>query len=310
MQNALRQSEETARALLNAPSEAALLIETDGTIVALNEVARTRLSAIAGLDVDDPDAFVGRDVFGLFPAELADLRRARNSEVVASGEPARFVDERNGQWMDNTIYPVVDEEEQVVRLAIFSRDITEHRQLEAMLKREVEVERERARHDPLTGALNHGGIMEELEALIAPERGATPFVLALADVDSMKLINDTYGHQAGDAALIALVKALTAKGAIVGRYGGDEFIAVLPGADRSTAERYLERVERALVNGSRRRSSAGKVALAASVGFASYPDAAQTIIDLMRVADRAMYAEKRRRRSERRSAPAREVAAA
>ncbi|MEX1253180.1 MAG: sensor domain-containing diguanylate cyclase [Dehalococcoidia bacterium] len=309
IQAALRQSEETARALLNAPSEAALLIETDGTIVALNEVARTRLSAIAGLDVDDPKAFVGRDVFAFFPSDLENVRRARNSEVLASGQPARFVDERSGLWMDNTIYPVVDEDEQVVRLAIFSRDITEHKRLEEMLKREVEVERERARRDPLTRALNHGGIMEELEALIAPERGTTPFILALADVDGMKQINDTYGHPAGDAALIALVKALSARGAVVGRYGGDEFIAVLPGADPAAAERYQERVDRALLNGSRRRSPAGKVALAASVGFAAYPGEAQTIIDLMRVADRAMYAEKRRRRSGRRAAPAREAAA-
>jgi diguanylate cyclase (GGDEF)-like protein len=171
-----------------------------------------------------------------------------------------------------------------------------------MLKREVAVERERARHDPLTNALNHGGIMEELESLIAPARGSTPFILALADIDGMKLINDTHGHQAGDAALVTLVKALSTKATIVGRYGGDEFLAVLPGADRSAAERYLERVERSLTSGPGRRVSSTKVVPAASIGIAAYPDDAQTIIDLMRVADRAMYAEKRRRRAGRRSA--------
>jgi diguanylate cyclase (GGDEF)-like protein/PAS domain S-box-containing protein len=301
MQNALRQSEETARALLNAPSEAALLIETDGKIVALNEVAQTRLGAIAGLSNGPAGKLVGRDVFALFPSEIAKVRRARNQEVVASGEPARFEDERNGVWMDNTIYPVFDEDKRVVRLAVFSRDVTERKRLEQMLKQQVEVERDRARHDPLTKALNHFGIMEELEALM-PEQGGEAFVLALADIDGMKSINDTYGHQAGDAALVTLVKALSAKGAIVGRYGGDEFIAVLPGADRGAAESYLERVGRSLTRGPTKRVSSTRVVPAASIGFAAYPGDARTIIDLMRVADRAMYAEKRRRRAERRSA--------
>jgi diguanylate cyclase (GGDEF)-like protein len=309
MQSALHQSEQTARALLNAPSEAALLIETDGTIVALNEVAHARLSAVAGVKTRDEGAFIGRDVFSLFPPDLAKVRRDRNVEVVASGQPARFEDERNGQWMDNTIYPVFDDDQRVVRLAVFSRDVSERKRLEQMLKREVEVERERARHDPLTKALNHGGIMEELESLIAPERGATPFILALADIDAMKLINDTHGHQAGDAALVTLVKALSTKGVIVGRYGGDEFLAVLPGADRAAAQRYLERIERSLANGSSRRVSSTKVVPAASIGIAAYPDDARTIIDLMRVADRAMYAEKRRRRSGRRASATTEAAA-
>ena len=101
---ALRESQSTVHALLNAPTDAALLIDTKGRILALNEAALKRLSVHAG-GVPDPDALLGQCVYELFPDELKKSRNKRNDEVVRSGEPARFEDLRNGQWFDNSTYP-------------------------------------------------------------------------------------------------------------------------------------------------------------------------------------------------------------
>ncbi|HYM16676.1 MAG TPA: PAS domain S-box protein, partial [Dehalococcoidia bacterium] len=106
-----------------------------------------------------------------------------------------------------------------------------------LLERALEAERERARRDPLTGALNHAAIAEVLRDVVSrPEAGSV--AVAMVDVDGLKAANDTYGHPVGDAVLLEVARALAASGAVVGRYGGDEFVAVLPGADRAAAEAY------------------------------------------------------------------------
>jgi diguanylate cyclase (GGDEF)-like protein/PAS domain S-box-containing protein len=166
-----------------------------------------------------------------------------------------------------------------------------------LLEAALELERDRARRDPLTGTLNHAAIVDELRALIAKRRaeGASDAV-AMVDVDGLKAVNDTMGHQVGDGALITVAKTLSTNGTIVGRYGGDEFVAIVPGADRAKAERYRDAVLAALRNASLTDPETGaKVTLSASVGIAVYPGEAENVADLIRLSDSAMYAAKRQR---------------
>jgi diguanylate cyclase (GGDEF)-like protein/PAS domain S-box-containing protein len=167
-------------------------------------------------------------------------------------------------------------------------DITERKQTEETL-------REQSRHDQLTGSLNHAAMIEELQRLIASESDERCAV-AMIDVDGMKALNDTYGHLIGDQALQAIARILEKNGAVVGRYGGDEFIAVLPGADRDDAERYRGEVLAALAQTKLNDpDTRAQVPLAASIGFAIYPEEAATIVDLIKLADSAMYAHRRQR---------------
>ena len=75
-----------------------------------------------------------------------------------------------------------------------------------------------------------GAIVNEMRSLISTGERATPWAVAMIDVDHLKVMNDTYGHQAGDAMLVAVAAALSRDDALVGRYGGNEFrLAILPG---------------------------------------------------------------------------------
>jgi diguanylate cyclase (GGDEF)-like protein/PAS domain S-box-containing protein len=169
------------------------------------------------------------------------------------------------------------------------RDISDRKVAEEAL-------REQARHDPLTGVLNHGAVVSEMRRLIAVGDQAAPWAVAMVDVNRLKETNDTCGHQVGDAVLSAVALALSTDGALVGRYGGDEFVAILPGADRSAAELYRREVTAALTRATVTDPQTGdRVPVEASLGVAFYPEDARTLAGLINASDSAMYAAKRRR---------------
>jgi PAS domain S-box-containing protein len=117
---AVRESEETARALLDASSDAMLLLEPDGTIIALNEAAAQRLGR-------SESHLIGACVFDRFPPDVAAYRRAQCDKAVSMGRPVQFEDQRAGRWFEHSIHPVFDDQGQATRLAINARDVTEQR---------------------------------------------------------------------------------------------------------------------------------------------------------------------------------------
>jgi PAS domain S-box-containing protein len=114
---ALRQSEETARVLLDASMDAALLMRPDGTLLALNEVAAHRFGGTA-------QGLVGSNIFELLTHDMAQEFRARAAEVTKSGASVRYVYADEGMYTDNSLFPVFRGAGKVDRLAFFSRNIT------------------------------------------------------------------------------------------------------------------------------------------------------------------------------------------
>ena len=112
--------------------------------------------------------------------------------------------------------------------------------------------RVQANHDNLTGLLNRGAILQTLENELArANRERHPVAVLMADVDRFKQINDTYGHQAGDEVLretARRMKAAMRRYDAVGRYGGEEFLIVLPGCDHPGALAQAERVREAIAS--------------------------------------------------------------
>ncbi len=124
MEDALRQSEANQRALLNAADETIFLMERDCTIITMNELTATRLRATVA-------QMQGCSIYDFLPPENIELRRAMINQVLVSGQPISFEDVRLGRNIDSRIYPVLDEQGYVVRLAVFARDITETKRIAA-----------------------------------------------------------------------------------------------------------------------------------------------------------------------------------
>jgi diguanylate cyclase (GGDEF)-like protein len=157
--------------------------------------------------------------------------------------------------------------------------------------------RERAVRDSLTGAYNHGALIERLTAAIeAAMPHGHSVALIMLDVDHFKAFNDQWGHQAGDAALQALVAAVTAqlkRGDTVGRWGGEEFGVVLPGATQAQAAQIAARIQATLAAVSLIGPEGQPWPTpTVSQGVACFPDHATSAALLVDVADHALYTAK------------------
>lgn len=151
--------------------------------------------------------------------------------------------------------------------------------------------------DYLTGASNRRAVLDVIESeLTSVRKDSRPFVVAILDLDHFKQINDSYGHEVGDRVLVAVVRCL--EEALrdtdsVGRYGGEEFVLVLPGTDGPTAIQVVERVRKAM---SALRFDVGEgneIGVSASFGLyvvEGEPGSPQpSMEDLLMWADEALY---------------------
>lgn len=151
-----------------------------------------------------------------------------------------------------------------------------------------------ARTDPLTGAANRRVLDEELgRAVSLAERSGRPVAVVAVDLDRFKAVNDRLGHAGGDRLLVAVADAM--RGCLrasdrLFRVGGDEFLVVAPGSGTGDALMLAERLVDAVADAGGRW--AGGAEAGASAGVAAYPEDAPDAADLLREADRALYAAK------------------
>ncbi len=156
-----------------------------------------------------------------------------------------------------------------------------------------EAMREQATHDSLTGLYNRAAILEILENELArQQRHGGSLGLVLIDLDRFKQINDKHGHLVGDAVLREAAKAMRLISRpydAIGRLGGEEFIVVLPGCDKTNAVSHAERMRAAIASISV-PSVSGSVAVTASAGVSvAMPGEKNGALHLMRTADVALY---------------------
>ncbi len=180
------------------------------------------------------------------------------------------------------------------------RDITERKQAQDALLKSEALLREQSVRDHLTGVFNRRYMEETLEReLLRAARKRLPLGVIMLDVDHFKPFNDTYGHAAGDAILRELGSLLLkhVRGEdIACRYGGDEFIIVLPDASREVtferAELICEYARQLQIQFEGK--TLAKITL--SLGVAIFPDNGTTSATLLRSVDTALYHAKRERR--------------
>jgi len=190
------------------------------------------------------------------------------------------------RWMRTSYVPDLDTDGTVLGLYTVTIDVHELTIAQEKLKRRVE-------RDALTDVLSRRTMMDHIEAAIADTAGA-PHALFFVDLDGFKSVNDRLGHREGDALLVAVGAALQAAVRAedaVGRFGGDEFLVLAPVHDTDGAHALALHMLAAVREATARGPLAG--AVSASIGYALAPRDARHPLNLLQLADDAMYQAKR-----------------
>jgi diguanylate cyclase (GGDEF)-like protein/PAS domain S-box-containing protein len=259
------------------------------------------------------DEIIYKKIWDVFPQEEADKRFMVVKWVFEHGE-TRVIEVRvpradGDRYYITTVKPVLNADGSVASVICISKEITERKRMEEELRyaneqlnaQLVEIEtlqkslQEQAIRDPLTGLYNLRFLTESLKREIAQAaRDKTSVSVVLLDIDHFKAFNDTYGHKAGDEVLQALGNLLntqTRLGDIACRYGGEEFVIIMPSAHREEA---LKRAEqwRKLFESTQIISKNATLSATLSAGVATFPDHGVTDDEIWRAADDALYAAK------------------
>jgi diguanylate cyclase (GGDEF)-like protein/PAS domain S-box-containing protein len=279
---AVRASEERFRALVQDSCDVIALLDTDATVMYVSPAVHTLIGV-------EPAELVGSRFSDWIPPD--DLPVVAESLADTLTHPGRqhrvevrlrHSDGRD-RWVEATVRNLTDNPA-VRGLVANLRDITERRAVVDRLNFD-------ANHDALTGLLNRAAFLRDLHDAFA----AGPVAVLFVDLDGLKGVNDTLGHGAGDAAIIAAAGMLQ-RGVlgsdVVGRLGGDEFGIVLPGVD--TIDRAVAVAERVLVELDRPvRYDDHTLRIRASVGVAVTDVLCPDADTLLNHADAAMYRAKR-----------------
>ncbi len=311
IEEAKSKSELRFRSLFEQTHDAVFIINLDGRHLAANQRASDMLGyspeEMIGLSLNDISAELdgSKNVFSqLLAGESVPLFerqfRNKNGRVFPVEINAELIRDKNGRPLH--IQSVV-------------RDISERKEAEEALRaaneqlslRVAEVEelqaelRELALHDPLTGLYNRRYLAEMLEREVTrSEREGNPLSIIVSDIDHFKDINDTYGHQVGDLFLIKLAGLMagsTRKSDFVCRYGGEEFVLVLPGASSASAAQRAEKLRQKCAEVTIEHE--GKhLGVTMSFGVASYPQDGGSGEETIIKADKALYKSKQKGRNQ------------
>ncbi len=244
-------------------------------------------------------ATIGRPFEQVFPEYGALLTKLTGGAIELAEVlklPRLPPDSRSGQvrdvFRDVKVRSLLSPGNRQIGWVIIIRDVTLEKQQQAQLERFAFI-------DSLTGLYNRRQLELKAEKIFAlaigsPSDKTLPIALLYVDLNRFKPINDTYGHDVGDAVLKHFAQCLRSsvrQEDIVARIGGDEFVALLYEANRSVALEVRSRLIKLL---SQSVSLSGhSFTLSASIGIAYHPEEGSTLQDLLRQADANMYREKR-----------------
>jgi diguanylate cyclase (GGDEF)-like protein len=294
MQQRLSETDVTVLSILKNINDGVIVVDSAGHVLDINPAARTILGLAPRMQPDPTweQTFCCIDSDGDSYRNSHDLPlvRARNGEKFSDQVAIYRMPEQPDVVLSINGQGLYDGKRELIGGVITFRDITEQTQRTARLEK-------LAQFDGLTGLANRGLFLEQLSRAIGrSQRKASPLAALFIDLDRFKSVNDTLGHDTGDALLIEVADRLRDNlriGDFVGRWGGDEFVVCLEdfgeaGNAAAAAQKLL------LVLSEKYEIGNSEVYATPSIGIAMYPDSGDTAERLVKAADIAMYEAKKK----------------
>ena len=244
------------------------------------------------LDGPAPDAYLNRNIYDLFPKEIADElwendKKAQNSGTPIEAEEHVFHKDGSAHAYHTTKFRLLDEQNTLIGTCAVSFDITDMKRLE-----------QEVQYDHLTGLYNRRLLEKTIENELArAAREQLLFVFALIDLDNFKSVNDQYGHLKGDDVLVATAESfrnvLHRPSDFCYRLGGDEFVATFCAPCQQTANELLEALRKEINDAIHHLIPDAKAPCRASMGTRIVaPGEVLPFCQLYSEADKALYCSK------------------
>ena len=282
-EQAAQQRERFLASIVDATDDAVIATDLNDVITSWNAGAERllgyRAAEIIGRSMDTLRLGARDKIAGARIARVLCGESVRNVEVIRRHQDGSLID------VSMTLSPIHDASGRVIGVSGITRDISDRKRLEVQLNHQ-------AFHDALTGLPNRLLLADRLgQAYASAARHDHRVGVLFLDLDNFKIINDTLGHDAGDQLLVAVSQALLAcarADATVARFGGDEFVVVLPQVmDIADAVRVADRIQGALAGTF--RVSDRDITVSTSIGIVVAGEVMINSEELLRHADTAMY---------------------
>jgi len=289
----IAKSENLYRSLLTSLSEGVMLISADnGEIQACNQSAQKILglseeSIVGHLIRNNSWSIMSEDGSAMDYVDMPSYVAIHTGKSVQNRIVGVEIPGRGLRWLSFSAEPLFKEGETAPYAAVTSFfDVTDVKELTQKLEYQAHV-------DFLTGAYSRGYFYElsNIE-LSRAQRYQTTFSLMLLDIDYFKKINDQYGHDAGDIALkklVGILKETLRDLDIIGRFGGEEFIVLLPQASINNTKIIAERLRKLVSNEAIWDASGNLIKMTVSIGIAELTPDINTIDAIIKIADNALY---------------------
>ena len=289
----LKQSEERHRLLADNAADVIWTMDLEGRFTYISpSVEKLRGYTVAEVMMQSPEEV-------LCPGSLLEMQKGLASAMnsvqnelpfkVYRGELEQPCKDGTTIWTEATVSGIYSEDGRFIGMLGVSRDISERKLMEAEIRR-------LSITDKLTQSFNRLKLDETLEQQFEWSKTSfTPFAIIILDIDHFKLVNDTYGHQVGDQVLVELVGVLNdnvRSQDVVGRWGGEEFLIILPDTSREEATGLAERLRQAVA--AKIFTTAGHVTISLGVSAFKTDSSPEAIVSR---ADTALYQAKEKGRN-------------
>ncbi|WP_331681653.1 HD domain-containing phosphohydrolase [Romboutsia sp.] len=275
-------AEKKNRAIIEAIPDLLFVIDSEGHFIDC-------MTSDESLLLMPKEAFIGKTLWEVLPKEISKIAYEKIQLVFTSGAMENFEYELEfcNKLQHYELRMVKNNEKEVLAI---SRNVTVQKQNELELKKSENKLKYLSYHDQLTGLYNRRFFEEELSRLDEQRSLPLPLTIIMADVNGLKLVNDSFGHGIGDEFLKKVAEVMR-RGCrvtdVISRLGGDEFVILLPKTDTYEAEQIIKRIKTIAL-----KEKVGSVDISVSFGYETKNNEEEKIQDVLKKAEDNMYKKK------------------